>query len=112
MNRFEDLVPLGPEDEPLLAELREVLVRHGALERFGITLLHRHFDLVEGERLAETVDLSSRTITIRPERIRIEAADSPVATAWTFTADNPAPVERLVCWPVRDTKGNIVGHML
>jgi hypothetical protein len=53
-------------DDACFAELREVLVRHNALDRFGITLLHQHFDTAEDELLVEEVDVESRTLTIRP----------------------------------------------
>jgi hypothetical protein len=111
MEKFEDMRPMGPTDEPLLADLREVLIRHDALDRFGITLLHRHFDVSEGERLVEVADPLSRKLVIRPERVDADAAESPVATSWSFTVDQTWPEERLVCWPAKDSDGNIVGHM-
>lgn len=57
---IDQVVPLGPDDPQLIHELRDVLDRHGALERFGITLLHQHFDVAEGEVLVETVDPAAR----------------------------------------------------
>lgn len=112
MERFEDIEPLGPADEPLFAELREVLIRHGAIDRFGVTLLHRHFDIGDGERLVELADARSRTIVIRPAALANDSGESPVPTSWSFRAEQVQPVERLVCWPVKDRDGNIVGHML
>lgn len=88
MARFPDLVdlePLGEVDRACLEDLRAVLARHGSLERFGITLLHDHFPLAESERLMETCDPATRTLTIRPEPI-----DEPpssfrlVETQWEF----------------------------
>jgi hypothetical protein len=107
--RFEDVEYLGPEDEELFAELREVLLRHGAQDRFGVTLLHRHFDTKPDEALVETVDEEARTLTVRPTRL--QPGDAPTATSWRFTTDHTRPLQRLVCWPAKDTDGNIVGHM-
>lgn len=42
-DKFEDVEEFNPEDAALFLELREVLLRHGAVDRFGVALLHRHF---------------------------------------------------------------------
>lgn len=42
---IRDALPLGPDDEPLMVDLYQVLKKYSALKRFGITLLHKHFDL-------------------------------------------------------------------
>jgi len=60
--------PLDSSDLPCLHELREVLERHGALERFGLNLLHDHFELDDDELLMEVSDPETRTLTIRPVR--------------------------------------------
>lgn len=60
--------PVDASDLPCLEELREVLERHGALERFGLNLLHDHFELDDDELLVEVSDPDTRTLTIRPVR--------------------------------------------
>lgn len=40
---------LNSEGAACLAELREVLGKHDRLNRFGITLIHKHFELSEDE---------------------------------------------------------------
>jgi hypothetical protein len=66
LERIEEVDPLSTSDRQVLDEVRAVLARHGALQRFGVTLLHSHFDLEPDEVLVEKVELSSRTITIQP----------------------------------------------
>lgn len=61
-----DVEPRSEKDDALFAELAGVLKRHGALDRFGVCLLHRHFDIKPGEVLLEETDVESRTQTIRP----------------------------------------------
>lgn len=111
MDEFKDVDPFSADDEQLFADVREVLIRHGALDRFGLTLLHRHFEMSEDEVLVESVDADARTLIIRPERLDAGQGESPTATSWRFTADDVRPVERLTCWPAKDRHGNIVGHM-
>jgi hypothetical protein len=60
--------PVDASDLPCLNELRDVLERHGALERFGLNLLHDHFELDDDELLVEVSDADTRTLTIRPVR--------------------------------------------
>jgi hypothetical protein len=50
---IDQVIPMGPTDDQLMADLRCVLDQHGALERFGITLLHQHFDLGDDEVLVQ-----------------------------------------------------------
>ena len=53
---IDDIDPLNVGDHKCMEELRDVLEKHGKLSRFGITLLHRHFDLSDGEILVEYTD--------------------------------------------------------
>jgi hypothetical protein len=45
---------LGDRDRAVMDEVREVLAKHGALGRFGLTLLHSHFEVAHDEVLAES----------------------------------------------------------
>jgi hypothetical protein len=90
--RIEEVEPLSVADRAVIEEVREVLARHGALERFGLTLLHSHFDLGQGEILVETVDKSARTLTTRV----LPASDAEpgatlVETSWRLDASDGQP---------------------
>ncbi len=63
---ISDVTPLSELDKQCFGELREVLERHGALQRFGVTLLHNHFPIYEGEVLVEECDEDRRTLLLRP----------------------------------------------
>ena len=65
---IEDVKEFGPEDVACVGEIRDVLRRHGALQRFGITLLHRHFELAPDEVLVESVDVEHRAIRQVPRK--------------------------------------------
>lgn len=83
LQQIEDLKPISDDDYEVLKELREVLLRRGYQDRFGICLLHKHFDLQPGEAALEESDESARTSTIRvvPKYL----AKGAMETAWSFS---------------------------
>lgn len=87
---LDELPPLDASDSACLADLHAILARHGKEGRFGVGLLHRHFTLESDERLVETVDEKTRTLTTRP----VKAHDLPEArpSTWQLTADGPKPL--------------------
>ena len=93
-----DVEPLGEKDDEVLAEIRAVLERHNALDRFGINLIHRHFGLKEGEVALELTDLESRRQTVE---IRLEAevlgTANVIATQWVFGDRGQDMVCKLYC---------------
>lgn len=94
---ISDVEPLSEHDRGCLEELRTVLARHGALDRFGVNLLHDHFSLDDDEILVETCDPGARTLTMRPGRSApARPGDSLVETSWRFT-DGGTAGPRTVC---------------
>ena len=77
---IHDVAPLGPEDSRCISEIRALLRRHHALERFGLVLLHRHFELAEDEVLVESVDVKKRIIRQTPRKI--SSVRSGIQTSW------------------------------
>lgn len=80
-----DVAPIGDDDELVLHEIREVLVRHGKVDRFGVTLVHRHFGLAEGEIIFEETDPDGRTQTmnVRSEDF-LRQRENVLPTQWVF----------------------------
>lgn len=87
---LHEVPPLDATDAACIAEMHEVLARHGKTGRFGVGLLHRHFDLHRSERLVETIDEESRTLTTRP--VKADDLSDAVPSAWQLTADGPQPI--------------------
>jgi len=85
LQQIEDIKPISDDDYEVLEELRQVLLRRGYQDRFGICLLHKHFDLKPGEAALEISNEEARisTISVVPEA----EAQSAVETAWHFSAD-------------------------
>lgn len=63
---IDQVEPVSAADDAIFAEIRTVLERHGALSRFGVTLLHQHFDISDDEALVESVDKVNRVLTTSP----------------------------------------------
>lgn len=80
-------------DQVVFDDLREVLARHGVLDRFGICLLHKHFDVQPGERMVESCDVESRTLTVRPTAAPLGADQSLVQTNWRFDPSGQNPLQ-------------------
>jgi hypothetical protein len=96
--------PLGPQDQACLEAIREVLAKHECLERFGINLLHKHFEMAEDEILVEDVDEKTRTLVTRPVSIATMAADleTGIATQWHWQRNRDGAYEQICvarCFP-------------
>lgn len=81
---IDEVRPLDDGDFQVLREMGDVLRKHGCTDRFGVCLLHKHFDLAEGEELVEETDVERRVSTIA---VRKAASDrgSTIETLWRFT---------------------------
>jgi hypothetical protein len=63
---IDDVRPIDDSDAVCLEEVRLVLAKHGNLDRFGIALLHSHFQVAEDEMMLETTDAEHREHRVRP----------------------------------------------
>ncbi len=57
---IDSITPFGSGDEACLKEVGAVLKKHGASSRFGVNLLHSHFQMSEDEVLLEETDVANR----------------------------------------------------
>jgi hypothetical protein len=96
-----------PTDENLFRDLASVLKRHGALDRFGITLLHKHFEIGPDEVLLETTDEAGRQQFFRVVRRADVAGLGAVETAWKLGPNGEA-LWGCVC--VTNRNGDHIGH--
>ena len=102
---LRDVAPLDAADLDCIAELREVLARHGRLQRFALQLVHKHFDIAPHEVLVEYSDSVSREQRLRVEERGGCMARGAIPTTWML--DRPdAPVVTCMCAYRAD-----VGHL-
>ena len=72
------------QDYAVLAEIADVLKRHGYTQRFGVCLLHRHFDVANDEVAMEITDVEARTSIVRVEKRPVADEGSQLETMWRF----------------------------
>jgi hypothetical protein len=77
---FDEVEPVNEGDLECLSEVREILKKHGKRDRFGVALLHKHFELEAGEVLVETTDEVARVQMIKP--VQKESITGTVGTIW------------------------------
>ena len=104
---LRDVAPLDANDLACMAELREVLARHGRLQRFAVHLIHKHFELAEGEVLVEYSDAVRREHRLRVERRDGVTARNAVPTTWML--DRERPLVTCVC-AFRGGEGHLGRH--
>ena len=98
---IDSVQPKTKADNPLFKELAVVLEKHGALDRFGITLLHTHFPVGENEMLLETTDRDAREQRVCPIALaEVEGLDM-IETSWRLRPDGEAVMG---CFCARDPR--------
>lgn len=108
---------LTTNDAACLAAVKEVMAQFGCLARFGVTLLHKHFEVAEDEILAEFVDEQGRRLEVKPVKLADVAADLPRAyeTQWHFKKGGDGEVAMLCivrCFPgIPGSPGHASNHV-
>ena len=85
---IDDVERIGDQDHIVLKELKSVLVKHGYTNRFGVCLLHRHFDIEDDEIVMENTDADARVSVLSVEKN--SGSDSSIETMWRFSSEPQA----------------------
>lgn len=93
LNDIADVDPISDADYDVLKEIGDVLQRHGRTERFGVCLLHRHFDVREGEELIEETDVEERVSVVRV-RAAGSSREPSIETMWRYTAGDMGAITK------------------
>lgn len=96
LSHIDDVDPVNEKDYEVLKELGEVLVKHGYQERFGVSLLHKHFEVGPGEIAMEETDEEARVSSIRV--VPDNGDENTIGTQWRFSEvpDGPTMVTKCV----------------
>jgi len=86
---IRDVEPLNEKDLPIMDEIYHVLRKHDALQRFGVTLLHEHFEIDDDEVLIEMTDRNTRTQTIQPVNKNHPDLIGSIETSWRLDTGIP-----------------------
>lgn len=103
---INDVIPFNQNDVPLFDELREVLAKHNALSRFGIALLHDHFELKDGEIMAEFEDTVNRQLVTKP--VQSASLTTSIDTQWRLDVSGASLTCTKKC--IEDANGDHTGH--
>lgn len=95
---IHDVTPLNDHDRACLDAVRDVLEQFDCLGRFGVNLLHKHFEMAADELLIEQVDEAGRRLVTKPVKVGIVQGQMPGAyeTQWHWQRDRHGAVA-LIC---------------
>jgi hypothetical protein len=99
LKNIGDVEPIGEGDAACLEDIRQVLIKHNALGRFGLTLLHSHFDLADDELMMETTDMDKREHWVRPMKRASLAEAGITAQTTVLTFDEKGFNQNCGCDP-------------
>jgi len=88
--------PINDGDTDCLIEIRDVLKKHGKMERLGVALLHSHFDLESDEILLESSDEENRTLITKAVK-QADAGNSNIATILMLREGDAATMSSSWC---------------
>jgi hypothetical protein len=94
----------------LFGEIRELLKRYGVEKKYGLALLHKHFDLAADEVLVEYADVESRTLITRPAPRSEASAGKAVETVWSLESGNVTTSCALFCYYYPSTGKHVGKH--
>jgi hypothetical protein len=106
---IDEVEPINATDSDCLTEIRDVLMKHGKLERFGVALLHSHFPLGDDEIMLETADPTSRTLTLAAVK-EADAGNNKVGTIWVLRDDEPSTMSWCRQYCRRWALGHVPAH--
>ena len=87
LSNLLDVAHLSETDSQCLNEIQSILNKYDLTQKFGVALLHKHFELDEDEMLIERTYLKDKHLVTKPEKIGESNPDDLVTTMWRFDKD-------------------------
>lgn len=84
LSNLMDVHELSEKDDTCLKELQEVIEKYGLTSKFGVALLHKHFEIEKDEVLLETNNPIERTLQASPIKMSEVQNDDYATTLWRF----------------------------
>ena len=107
---INDIEVRSETEAPAFSEIREILVKYGLERKYGVALLHKHFDLAEDEMLVEFTDLEARTLISKPIKIGAISSTSLIETSWMLGYDVVMGNCVTVCYYDPSRNGHVGQH--
>ena len=85
IKHIDDIEQLNDSDYDVISELGDVLRRHGLEDKFGVCLLHKHFDMNDGDRMFEETDHENEILVSRKVSSDSYRAEDSIETMWRFS---------------------------
>ncbi len=85
-----------------------MLVKHKALHRFGMFLIHKHFEVADDEEMTECTEHADRRLTIVPKKKDQIDRSVTIPTNWIFTETEE--VAAACCTCARNENGHMGFH--
>ena len=95
---IHETLPRQDSDDACFQEIKEILKRHGLEHRYGLTLLHKHFELSDDEILVEHTDPEKRMLTSVPMKVTEVPASNLMEVTWSLATDATLSVCLIKCY--------------
>jgi hypothetical protein len=108
---------LSDADRLCLDAVRDLLEKHGCLERFGVNLLHKHFDMSSDEILVEQADEAGRRLMTKPVKVELvrDQLAGAYETQWQWRRDSAGALAQVCvarCFPGNyESPGHVNKHV-
>lgn len=81
---INEVEQFNENDEECLNEIKSVLQKYNLTSRFGVALLHKHFQVSNDEILVESCDPKNRTLKTRTVKVSEAENLNLITTMWRF----------------------------
>lgn len=99
LDHIDEVRKIDDTDAPCLEEIRAVLEKYNCLERFGVSLLHSHFQLADDEMMLETTNVANREHWVRPVKKADIEKDGLTTQATILRFDQVGWNQHCGCYP-------------
>jgi hypothetical protein len=93
-----DTEGFGSQDAACFAEIRDVLSKYGLLDKYGMSLIHRHFEIDDDECLLEKIDVDTRTLCVAPVKKSELTPGTTTTTMWKLAEGAVAATVACQCY--------------
>jgi len=84
LSNLMDVANLSQTDNDCLNEIQSILNKYDLTQKFGVALLHKHFEIAEDEMLIERTYLKDKRLETKPEKLGDSNPEDFITTMWRF----------------------------